>query len=113
MNFIKLLVKNKDEKYLRSLFQEDLIISNQLINELIEDDLELFFEIIYILSGGLLDLKSDEYSLLFKDQKFKSIIVQKILEHLNHVHAEGRSDNAPERTHSREDEDKGAAKTGN
>ena len=43
-NFIKLLVKNNDEKYLRSLFQEDLIISNQLINELIEDDLELFFE---------------------------------------------------------------------
>ena len=80
INFIKLLVKNKDEKYLRSLFQEDLIISNQLINELIEDDLELFFEIIYILSDGLLDLKSDEYFLLFKDQKFKSIIVQKILE---------------------------------
>jgi len=80
INFIKLLVKNNDEKYLKSLFQEDLIISNQLINEIIEDDLELFFEIIYILSGGLLDLKSDEYSLFFKDQKFKSIIVQKILE---------------------------------
>lgn len=80
INFIKLLVKNNDEKYLRSLFQEDLIIGNQLINEIIEDDLELFFEIIYILSGGLLDLKSDEYSLFIKDQKFKSIIVQKILE---------------------------------
>lgn len=80
INFIKLLVKNKDEKYLRSLFQEDLIISNHLINELIEDDLELFFEIIYILSGGLLDLKSDEYSLFLKDQKFKLVIIKNILE---------------------------------
>ena len=79
-NFIKLLVKNNDEKYLRSLFQEDLIISNQLINELIEDDLELFFDIIYILSGGFLDLKSDDYSLFLKDQKFNSIIIQKIFE---------------------------------
>lgn len=80
INFIKLLVKNKDEKYLRSLFQEDLIISNHLINKLIEDDLELFFEIIYILSGGLLDLKSDEYSLFLKDQKFKLVIIKNILE---------------------------------
>jgi len=79
-NFIKLLVKNNDEKYLRSLFQEDLIISNQLINELIEDDLELFFDIIYILSSGFLDLKSDDYSLFLKDQKFNSIIIQKIFE---------------------------------
>ena len=75
-----MLVKNNDEKYLRSLFQEDLIISNQLINELIEDDLELFFDIIYILSSGFLDLKSDDYSLFLKDQKFNSIIIQKIFE---------------------------------
>ena len=74
------MVKNNDEKYLRSLFQEDLIISNQLINELIEDDLELFFDIIYILSSGFLDLKSDDYSLFLKDQKFNSIIIQKIFE---------------------------------
>lgn len=80
INFFKLLVKNNDEKYLKSLFQEDIIIKNQLINELIEDDLELFFEIIYILSGGLLDLKSEAYSLFLKDQECKSIILQKILE---------------------------------
>ena len=78
LKFIQILVKRKDLKYLKYLFQDN-DIKLYFLN-LVKLKPDLFVKVIKILSNDLLDLNEKKYSWILKDKNIFSLIVNQVLE---------------------------------